>query len=379
MYNCKDFISNIEKYIDKELTEQEARACKDHLEKCPLCREELTFSISIRDALKEIEFPNSPADFLDRVNAAIDSRSKEKPVRKMLKWRTYSAVAACVILTVALGLGHEKLTDDAPLSGGAELKDLNITSDSSTQKERSGLADESRNESQSGNKTTSLQTETPAINDDTAKSKPAVNAEAEKVEPKTPVNPLWGTPEPTTQNTPQLNTSENQDTKSLPAAEKAEAQWNSGSPKPMSTTEPQTASAISLQEEVAKGSERAASSEPTHDGDAYTSFKSASPEASGSSTSSKGGAGGGASVGGNVTSGNVSALKTIETASISVAADKVAEVQNLAAEYGTRQEDLFEMTESKYKEFLSALKEKGIEYTTSVNTSETVKFEIISK
>lgn len=111
MRNCEKYREMTEAYIDGFLSDAEKAEFEEHINSCSECREELEFSRAVRSELKKIELPSPPPDFLDRVNAAIDAEigenKKSKKIYAFFGRRSISAIAACALIAVFLGVNAD--------------------------------------------------------------------------------------------------------------------------------------------------------------------------------------------------------------------------------------------------------------------------------
>jgi hypothetical protein len=95
--NCKEFENIIDRYLDCELTDVEAREVQEHLDKCPTCRKEFG---------PLIEFLNSSWEVKEKVPDGLRSRifnilarQEAFPSRqKRNHWWVWSAAAAAIVL-----------------------------------------------------------------------------------------------------------------------------------------------------------------------------------------------------------------------------------------------------------------------------------------
>lgn len=101
---CEDFATQLEAWLDGELTAAQTAACEMHLADCPRCAAALAERRHLRVALRELATVQPPAD----LRAAILGAAAESapPARR---WRPLAAtaLAAAALVIVALGLrGH---------------------------------------------------------------------------------------------------------------------------------------------------------------------------------------------------------------------------------------------------------------------------------
>lgn len=108
MKKCNDMISKIDDYVSNELTASEKNEISEHIKNCPDCKAELEFALSVKKALNNIDMPPVPANFLDRINNAIDEKPKKSRFPKMLVQRAATAVAACLVFAVVLSVNNKE-------------------------------------------------------------------------------------------------------------------------------------------------------------------------------------------------------------------------------------------------------------------------------
>jgi anti-sigma factor (TIGR02949 family) len=69
---CEELFRRLDDYLDRELSEDEARLVREHLETCVVCANEYTFEASmlrgVRDKLRRIK---APAGLLERISKRI--------------------------------------------------------------------------------------------------------------------------------------------------------------------------------------------------------------------------------------------------------------------------------------------------------------------
>lgn len=111
------FFQNIDKYVYDECSKEEMNIFLEHIEGCAKCKEEYELSCSLRDAMRSMPDATPPADFSKLVNDRLDREvAPAKKLRFMSAgYRKYSAVAACLVLAVALGVETSQMTEQAPL------------------------------------------------------------------------------------------------------------------------------------------------------------------------------------------------------------------------------------------------------------------------
>ena len=69
-YTCEEMFRRLDDYLDRELSPEEARMVKAHLETCALCATEFAFEAGVledlRSKLRRIEVPGSLRDKVGR-------------------------------------------------------------------------------------------------------------------------------------------------------------------------------------------------------------------------------------------------------------------------------------------------------------------------
>lgn len=127
MEDCGKYSKMTEDYIDGLLTDAEKAEFEKHINSCAECMNELNFSRSLRNELKKIDLPIPPIDFLENLNAKIDAEisenNKTKKIRPFPGRRSFSAVAACALIAVFLGVNaNNELTKK--ISPSSEQTDM---------------------------------------------------------------------------------------------------------------------------------------------------------------------------------------------------------------------------------------------------------------
>ena len=383
MLDCKEFEDKIELYIDKELSTDEIKEFEMHLNTCPSCRENLEFAIALRKTLREIELPSPPKDFLDRVNNAIDaqiiSAPKNKSVKRFLNWRTYQAVAACLLIAAFLGLNTDRLTNNLEtttdltvgnkenvVSSGEFINPMEIeTADKDGVTEENSDRQEKNNADNYSVETKS--TKRPIIDDTFEGTAPNRNSNEETV-----ISGNGSSGESVINEQEKENTDEQPQNplKSavIPETEQKEEQKNNE----------ETNDGISVASYMMGTQPRIMEDKSADVGVQSTNEESINAAAADSDVKSTpdsqvgyGGGSGGSAAGG--------ILKKNSDGKISVPTERLSEAKNIAMHYGSCENGIFGMTGDKYNEFLTALESAGIEYTASVYTSGAVRFEITAE
>jgi anti-sigma factor (TIGR02949 family) len=73
-YDCEDTFRRLQDYLDRELSEEEARLVREHLEGCGICAEEYVFESAIlRRVRRCLQDEEVPEELLRRVSEALDA------------------------------------------------------------------------------------------------------------------------------------------------------------------------------------------------------------------------------------------------------------------------------------------------------------------
>jgi mycothiol system anti-sigma-R factor len=71
-YTCEDVFQRLDDYLDRELTAEEARLVREHLETCAACAGEYRFEESLLRSLRyKLQHIDVPEDLAARLNARI--------------------------------------------------------------------------------------------------------------------------------------------------------------------------------------------------------------------------------------------------------------------------------------------------------------------
>lgn len=67
-YTCEDLFRKLDDYLDRELSAEEARLVREHLETCAQCTAEYRFEESVLTNLKtKLARISAPPDLMDRI------------------------------------------------------------------------------------------------------------------------------------------------------------------------------------------------------------------------------------------------------------------------------------------------------------------------
>ena len=365
MKNCKEFEDLIEEYIDNELDGEKKLKFEEHIKTCPACREELEFSKMLRQSVGEIKLPEPPADFLDRVNAALDKELNViEPPRKTKflifsrRWQT--AAAACLVVAAFLGVNLIELNEgarkhiDTPNDTA-----LPITEQATPQPfEKAEKVEKAERESVAEATATPKPTKKESKKAETKIETVTGVGEEAKEEIITAVPtmpPQKETAEPKAQKQDSAAVSEQTAEKNTDDIGAAVHQ--NSEPAETAANDTMLMKSDFMIESAADGATAKIRSEDTAD----SGFSS--------------GSGGGMSASSARSKGSADTAD-ITVGAVIVAHDKLNEAKNLAMHYGSEENGIFGMTAEKYKEYLNALESSGIDYIDAVESDGAVRFEI---
>jgi hypothetical protein len=96
--NCKEFEIKVDRYLDRELTDAEAREVQGHLNSCPACREEFGPLLQVFTSSWDVNAsPSLRSRILDTL-AKQDAFSTSQ--KRNLRWVWSTAAAAIILITV---------------------------------------------------------------------------------------------------------------------------------------------------------------------------------------------------------------------------------------------------------------------------------------
>ena len=358
MKNCKEFENLIEEYIDNELDSEKKLEFEEHIKTCPACREELGFSKMLRQSAGKIELPEPPADFLNRVNAALDKElNAVEPPRKTKfpifsrRWQT--AAAACLVVAAFLGVNLMELNEgsrkhiDTPNDTALPITEQATPqpSEKAETAETDNAAEATAAPRQTKKESKKAETKTETVNGTREEVK-------EEIVPAAPTVP------------PQKEIAEAEIKKTEPAAanEQVTEKQADSSAAAYQSSEPAETSAndiMLMKSDFVIESGAAAKMQSEDSADDRIASDSGG-EAAASPVRSKG----------------LSDTADITVGTLIVTADKLNEAKNLAMHFGSSENGIFGMTAEKYKEYLSALESAGIDYIDAVESDGAVRFEI---
>ena len=132
--NCEKFADMLDNYAC--LSDAELQELEEHAAVCESCADDLAFMRSILGTAKSLPPIEPPVDFLDSVNSRLDAElAKEAPVKRLVRRSVpfvsrYGAVAACVALSVAVGVNAGMLTSRMNNDGTGVISEETTTADS---------------------------------------------------------------------------------------------------------------------------------------------------------------------------------------------------------------------------------------------------------
>lgn len=96
---CRSVQAQLSAYLDRELSGDEMLAVRSHLHDCPACREEVDELRMLKRMLGSAPAPEPPADFADRLCAAVLSQDRARILRDEEKPREERSTARVAFLT----------------------------------------------------------------------------------------------------------------------------------------------------------------------------------------------------------------------------------------------------------------------------------------
>ena len=96
---CHDTQALLSAYLDRQLTENEWKDVRLHLETCAACRREEHALLQLKESLRTVRMPGIPADLV----AAIEAETIFKP--RWWEFPTFERHWAPLVASLAIGLG----------------------------------------------------------------------------------------------------------------------------------------------------------------------------------------------------------------------------------------------------------------------------------
>lgn len=298
--DCNKFREHIDDFIDNDISNALKASMLAHSESCPECKKELEDMQKIIDCMNSLPAISVPDDFLAKLNERIDSENamlktqSHNKYKKIFNYRTYSALAACVLLFAIVKADIPNMLNK---SNGTEQSIVSVIPENNTRNVIGNANDGIIADTASATEETSAPESTPASQSaDTVATKPVEMKTVQKATQSaqqavteatiTPVNPQSTTVAVNTpvQPTPQIVTAQAEDT--ITEAESKSEKTSAPTPSEI----PAPASAFSLTDETTEEAE-------------ITEPKEQTARISGS----HGGGGGGASSGG----GSISSVSSV--------------------------------------------------------------------
>jgi len=79
---CEEIFRRLDDYLDRELSADEMRLVKEHLDTCAQCAREHAFDRRMLDDVREkVQRIEAPGDLRSRIAAAIERAAKDGPAR----------------------------------------------------------------------------------------------------------------------------------------------------------------------------------------------------------------------------------------------------------------------------------------------------------
>lgn len=355
--NCDEVRKLLEDYVYDEVSFLVRNQIEEHLLSCPKCREEVEFLKEIKNTLHTMPRLEPEESFRTELNKKLDQLAKKQPEKKKRKifrdWRTYSALAACLVLAVAVQSQISKNTDSVNFPGMQPdlVHETNITNLQQT--EKANAAEDAKQP-----------TADDVVTEDVRKETEIEDANKKKIEQIT-TQPAEETPKPAVQPTDEPVQSASavpKETDVVPtdyagAAVSAVQEETEETAVPQADVEPASLRMQTETDMVAAETAEDAGIQTTAD----------SPQAvSGSS-----GGGGGSSA---------AATKTaVLYGTVQVAESDVSKAKEIASRYGTQSANAVEMTQKQFKNYLNTLKANAIQYNHNVPEGDMVRVEIVAE
>lgn len=119
--DCNEFKEHIDDYIDGVLPEDIENAMETHANKCSECAKELEDMQKITEILHTMPEISVPDDFLSNLNKRIDDEDiqiKKNRYKKFFNYRTYSAIAACLLCVAIVKTAPQLMSYLTPDNSG---------------------------------------------------------------------------------------------------------------------------------------------------------------------------------------------------------------------------------------------------------------------
>ena len=102
--DCDKHLERLSAWLDGALTQEEERELREHLARCPSCREVQGQLSALRDGFGELEETEAPEGFTQGVMDCIQEEARPKviPLFKRPQFRALAGLAACLVLAVGL-------------------------------------------------------------------------------------------------------------------------------------------------------------------------------------------------------------------------------------------------------------------------------------
>jgi len=79
-YTCEEAFRRLDDYLDRELSPEEMRLVREHLEACAFCAAEFGFEARLLDELRpKLRRIGAPHDLIERVSRALESARHDVP------------------------------------------------------------------------------------------------------------------------------------------------------------------------------------------------------------------------------------------------------------------------------------------------------------
>jgi len=130
--NCEEIKNLLSEYLDRELNQGACELVEEHLDNCPVCREELQVLKECLKSLGSLKKVEPPSDFLSQVHARLEGQASFKaafkkiifPLHIKIPLEAAGLAAAAVLLFYILNLSPEKQSiQSVPLTASMRTRE----------------------------------------------------------------------------------------------------------------------------------------------------------------------------------------------------------------------------------------------------------------
>ncbi len=371
MMNCEEFHKFIDDYVYGEVSFFVKAQMDAHIASCPKCREEAAFLKQIEATLHAMPRLEVDDSFQAALNKKIDglelAAKRNKKYKFFRDWRTYSALAACLILAVVV---QSRLSDfykqgnhPNPVQSQAE----NVTDIDLSGMQEHGEQRDSVLPPQDAAPSSTAQTA------DTSAAAPARTAapnSTEAVSERKIQNTPEETQKPADREEPQSPTASPADRTAAPQT----AVRPTAEPQPEQTPAEQQSRAVTdapaAAPQQSESNLKTAAEDAMGNGEAADAADAEAAVYSSAPPVSAGGSGSGDSY--------ASALMSPVGGTVSVDAENVSKAKEIADRYGVAKGGVIEMEQKNFQNYLNSLEKNDIPYSHTVPEADVVNVEIVA-